>query len=210
VVNQETKEVRQLSLIEGLSAENLIFVAREWSSRLKAIRDKAVIAFQALPDAERTEQMWEDKLGELGAQDWDWDWEDKANKKFVGSGYRVLGILDGGCVEALMVLNLSWSSRLDATRAALSVYVEYVAVAPWNRRQISLTPRFGGLGKVLLNIAVTISTEEGMQGRCGLHSLLQAEGFYKRIGMQDLGLDDAEQLKYFEFSPGGAKRFLET
>jgi hypothetical protein len=85
-----------------------------------------------------------------------------------------------------------------------------LAVAPWNRRQISLSPRFRGLGKVLMNIAVTISTEEGMQGRCGLHSLLQAEGFYKQIGMQDLGLDDAEKLKYFEFSPDGAKRFLET
>ena len=109
-----------------------------------------------------------------------------------------------------MVMNLSWPSRLAKVSPVSAAYVEYVATAPSNRRPITTTPRYVGLGKVLMNVAVTVSMEEGMEGRCGLHSLAQAEGFYKRIGMQDLGLDDAEQLKYFEFSPDAAKKFLET
>jgi len=210
VTNQVTKEVRNLSLVEGLSADHLAFVSREWTAMLTEVKDRILIAFRALPEGERTEDRWNERLGEFGAQDWDWNWEDKTKNKFTGSSYRALGIVDETSVEALMVLNLSWESRLDVANPVTSAYVEYVAVAPWNRRMIVPTPRFNGLGKVLLNIAVTVSLDEGMEGRCGLHSLPQAEGFYKRIGMHDLGLDADENLKYFEFSPEGAKKFLET
>jgi hypothetical protein len=49
-----------------------------------------------------------------------------------------------------------------------------------------------------------------MNGRCGLHSLVQSERFYASLGMQNLGLDGVERLTYFEFSPAAAEKFLES
>jgi hypothetical protein len=60
----------------------------------------------------------------------------------------------------------------------------------------------------MVGAAVEISRLAGMEGRCGLHSLSQAEGFYRRIGMQDLGLDAGyDGLRYFEFDAAGAANF---
>ena len=54
------------------------------------------------------------------------------------------------------------------------------------------------------------SIERGMVGRCGLHALHSAEGFYIRAGMEDLGPDAmADGQRYFEFSADRASRFLE-
>lgn len=209
LLNHETGEVRCLDLLEGLTRQHLAFVSNEWSPRLKASRDRAVIAFGALPEKKRNEQMWQEMQGVFGAPDAHWDW-DKKSQTMMGSVHRMLGLVDGDLVEALMRLDLSKPSRLQVASFTPIVYVDYLAVAPWNRRQIQPKPRFTGLGTLLLGVAVTLSMEEGMEGRCGLHSLLQSESFYERAGMQDFGLDGVEQLKYFEFSPDAAKKFLET
>jgi GNAT superfamily N-acetyltransferase len=127
-----------------------------------------------------------------------------------GAANRFLAILDGPSVEAMMLIDLSKASRLQTGSYTPLVYVDNVAVAPWNRPQIQTVPRYRGLGKLMLGAAVSLAIEEGMDGRCGLHSLVQAEGFYLRAGMQDLGLDAAvENLRYFEFSPTAARKFLE-
>jgi hypothetical protein len=50
----------------------------------------------------------------------------------------------------------------------------------------------------------------GFEGRCGLHSLSHAEGFYRGIGMSDLGIDsDYSSLRYFELSEAAARKFKE-
>jgi hypothetical protein len=62
---------------------------------------------------------------------------------------------------------------------------------------------------VMLGAAVELSRTLGLDGRCGLHSLPQSEGFYRQIGMRDFGLDTAKPLRYFEFDAPGAQRFHE-
>lgn len=59
--------------------------------------------------------------------------------------------------------------------------------------------------------AIAFSEQEGFKGRIGLHSLPQAENFYRdRCGMIDLGPDATYQnLRYFEMTPDQAKAFLE-
>jgi hypothetical protein len=88
------------------------------------------------------------------------------------------------------------------------VYVDYVAVAPWNRKPFQDPQRFRGLGTVMLGAAVALSRNLGYAGRCGLHSLRQSEGFYRQIGMRDFGLDASKSsLRYFEFDAAGASTF---
>lgn len=85
---------------------------------------------------------------------------------------------------------------------------DYVAIAPWNRRTFQNPPRFRHLGTVMIGAAVEISRESGLDGRCGLHSLPQSEGFYRHIGMRDYGLDAGySSLRYFEFDVPAARSF---
>jgi hypothetical protein len=55
-----------------------------------------------------------------------------------------------------------------------------------------------------------LSEEEGFKGRIGLHSLPQADEFYRLRGMTDLGTDQTNQnLRYFEMTAEQARAFLE-
>ncbi len=106
-----------------------------------------------------------------------------------------------------MVLRFGENSRDPATSLPI-VYVDFVAVAPWNRKTFQHPQRFRHLGTVMLGAAVELSRTLGLDGRCGLHSLPQSEGFYLQIGMRDFGLDAAySSLRYFEFDAPAARSF---
>ena len=88
------------------------------------------------------------------------------------------------------------------------VYIDYVATAPWNRRQIQDPERLRGVGSLLVGTAVEASRMKGLDGRCGLHSLPSAEPFYRKIGMKDFGADASYHgLVYFEFDAAAAHAF---
>jgi len=204
----EFNETRELVLVSDPSDKHLEYVKNEWTPILEAFKDRAFLAYRALPPQDQSQSSFQDKLGLFGAPDAHWDWTYKRNN-MSGLSHRMYAVLDGESVEALMRVDLSKQSRLDKTPLTPIVYVDYLAIAPWNRRPIQQPPRFNGLGTVLLGTAVSLSNNEGMDGRCGLHSLIQAEGFYKGAGMTDLGADPAaDGLKYFEFSPQAAELFL--
>jgi hypothetical protein len=62
---------------------------------------------------------------------------------------------------------------------------------------------------VMIAAAVELSWELGYKGRIGLHSLTDAEFFYKKTcGMTELGRDSAhEDLMYFEMTEKQAEAF---
>lgn len=100
-------------------------------------------------------------------------------------------------------------SRLAPSRDL--VYIEYVAVAPWNRRDLKTSPRIRGVGKVLVRSAADLSIDLGLEGRIGLHSKPASEAFYREgLGLIDLGVEVVEDGKwvYFEATPEVARRFL--
>jgi hypothetical protein len=70
--------------------------------------------------------------------------------------------------------------------------------------------RLGSVGTVLLGEAIRLSAESGFEGRIGLHSLPQAERFYRTaLGMSDLGNDPAyDGLRYFEYNSSTANEWL--
>jgi hypothetical protein len=65
------------------------------------------------------------------------------------------------------------------------------------------------VGSILLGTAINLSHDEGFGGRLGLHSLPQADSFYRdKLGMTELGPDISKQnLRYFEMTPGQANDF---
>ena len=82
--------------------------------------------------------------------------------------------------------------------------------APWNLKGASAPPRFMGIGTVLIAEAVRLSLEMGLEGRVGLHSLPQAESFYKnRCRMTEFGADPGYyDLTYFEYTGQQATDWL--
>ena len=200
---------RSLVLVDGAESAHLEFVATQWSPILSHCHDRAVLAFESLPPAQQTEDTWQGKQQLFAAPDSHWDWSKKHHAMRQAS-HRIVAILNDVSVESLMRIDLSKASRLESQGYVPVLYVDYLAVAPWNRAPIQNPVRFKGLGKLMLAVAVAVSRAEGMEGRCALHSLRQSEGFYRRLGMTDLGPDAAAQgLRYFEFSVASANTLLE-
>lgn len=196
----------KIDLAEGLDAVHLDFMEAQWAPAIKRQYDLAILQFFQLPQAEQVPEKWIEILGKLEVQDHHWKWRTKCSIA-PGTKRRVFSLLSSGEVEAAMVL-LSGENSRDTTVVLPILYVDFVAVAPWNRKAIQNPQRFRGLGTVMLGAAVEASRALGLDGRCGLHSLPQSEGFYQHIGMRDFGLDGAyESLRYFEFDSASAQNF---
>ena len=103
-------------------------------------------------------------------------------------------------------------ARLDPDSSKLLVYVDYLEAAPWNVYPLVDEPEYKGIGLMLMQSAVQLSYDEGFHGRIGLHSLPQAEEFYRdTCGMQGCGPDQSyENLPYYEMTRDIARGFALT
>jgi hypothetical protein len=102
----------------------------------------------------------------------------------------------------VMVATAGRVAKLPPDAGKPLVYVDYLESAPWNVKPLVDVPVFAGIGMVLMRAAVQLSIEEGFHGRIGLHSLKQAEDFYRdKCGMRFWGNDAGYQnLPYYEMT----------
>lgn len=197
----------KIDFVEGLDSPHVKFIEEQWQPLLQRQCDLALLSFFDLPTDAQTQEKWEETLGSFGAQDAHWRWRIKCSVAS-STDRRIFGLLNAGDVEAAMCLHLGRQSQDEY--ALPIVYVDYVAVAPWNRKEIQNPMRFQRLGTVMLGAAVQLSISIGREGRCGLHSLPQSAGFYRRIGMNDFGPDVFySSLRYFEFNKQAAVEFMQ-
>ncbi len=143
-------------------------------------------------------------------QHWHWDWRRKSSKIDL-LAYRCFGIECGGEMQGLMLVNTTnCVSRLAGTRGKPLVYVDYIETAPWNLKEFTTQPRYGGVGVRLIEAAVRFSLDEGFGGRVGLHSLPQSEPFYENVCAMTRGEIDQqyEKLRWFELTAINVKKFL--
>ncbi|HOC54252.1 MAG TPA: GNAT family N-acetyltransferase [Verrucomicrobiota bacterium] len=140
-------------------------------------------------------------------EDWHWNWRDKLSHAHQTFGQRGFCITCEGGLQGAMLVDLASLSN-KGTRSVL--YVDYLAVAPWNRSAIQTPKRFKAVGGTLIAAAVQLSIDEGFKGRIGLHSLPGARRFYeKNCGMTIIGPDPQKQnLTYYEFTSEQANAFL--
>ncbi len=155
------------------------------------------------------EEVWKPSLTAMGEQDAGWPWRAEFWEYLSEEDREMYQLIDStGRLHAVSSLCLRFPARLE--RGLTLVYVEWLAVAPWNRAARRPTRELLGCGAALVDHAINRSLEVGCKGRLGLHSLNDphTEGFYRRCGMTDLGVDpDEENLRYFEFSKGGVEAF---
>lgn len=186
----------------------------------------AVSLTRGLPPTRLTqaEQTWNPARAALaatlraagfGMESGHWDWRNKLG--FVPPGWHCLVAVEAeGEVQGLMAVETALRpSHLDPSRWV--VYVDFLEVAPWNRREPAdraapaiQSPRFAGVGALLLSEAVRMSMGQSARGCVSLHSLPSAEEFYEsRCGMTRVGPDPTYyDLVHFEYPEGAAARWL--
>jgi GNAT superfamily N-acetyltransferase len=130
-----------------------------------------------------------------------WNWEDKASST-TPDLHRFVGVATAdGMQGMMMVAKTPEFSRKPYQQQTPVLYIEYIESAPWNLPEYAgVEARYRGVGSSLLAAAVDISIELGFRGRLALHSLGAARGFYVKSGFENLGLDESENLEWFELS----------
>lgn len=148
------------------------------------------------------------EAADANVQDAHWDWVGKAQVAATLMGRETFAI-ECGETQGLMLVNLNGFGRLDGQKGRELIYIDLLATAPWNRHRLVPSPRYKGVGRILIATALSLSIESGFDGRLGLHSLPQSESWYRDVGFTDLGLDTSKHMHYFEVTADQAKAFLE-
>jgi hypothetical protein len=159
------------ALLVGLTDKNLTDVARHWKLRLEGTQE-------------------EDQF---------WDWEQKHRVYTRHAQYEGYAIECGGMTQGLMLIAIAgYRSWVEPQRRL--VYIHSIATAPWNRTRLQDPVEYRLVGTTLLEFARFRSDELGYGGLVGLHALPGVEGFYRRLGFMDCGMDEEkENLAYFEW-----------
>ena len=192
-----TGESIRAELWDGIEEQHLSHWSNVWRPALRE-------ALEGLKRAEVPSDRW--------PQNGHWDWRRKVTYVEGILGARTFGVVANGMTQGLMTVDLvRHFGRAPEQRGKSLVYVEFLETAPWNIRSLTGSSRFKGVGSALMSAAVALSLEEGFKGRLGLHSLPQADDFYRdTCGMSDFGKDPAYlNLRYFEMTAIQALAFID-
>ncbi len=142
-------------------------------------------------------------------QDAHWEWGRKAHLIEGRLDWQSFAVEADGATQGLMFVKTQGFAREPSQKGKPLVLIELLATAPWNRPTLAATPRFKGIGRLLLAAAISLSMHEEFGGRIGLHALPQADEWYRvNCGMTDLGMDD-NHMRYFEMTDTQARAFLD-
>jgi hypothetical protein len=197
--NLETSLVEKLEVHHGLSSLDNLKADREWTQANADLLGKLAESVEAGADVDSL-------LSEVNIEDKHWEWVRKGCA-LDSEEYEWFYAKSENHIEGICVIYHPQPSRIDSKEI---FYVDYVAVAPWNRKNPFSVQKIKGIGSVLIRESLRFSVEE-LQYRpgFGLHSLPQAITYYEKIGMQNFGKDvNKQDLIYFEMSESQSERFL--
>ncbi len=200
--NRVSGEFEAADLFHGIDGTNISHIEGRWRPMFELRRAQAKASGYSMSD--------------INAEDGHWNWGSKALAAITDPFlYDIFALECGGNTQALLLAckgSTDCFSRHSEHPKADIIYVEFLATAPWNRPRLVDKPIYKGAGRVLIGTAVSLSLEEELGGRIGLHSLPGAEDFYRdAIGMTDFGVDKEgphEGLRYFELPESRVADFL--
>lgn len=140
----------------------------------------------------------EDQLNEFNTSiqmdDSHWNWLGKI-KLYQTDEYKWFFLNVDGEPQAVCLIYHPKDSKLGLGKI---FYVEYLAVAPWNRDN-PLERRYLGVGTQMLREVVAYCRDQlGLYPSFSLHALKRAEGYYNRIGMIKMHEFDKPGLSFYE------------
>lgn len=175
-----------------------------WGKFRSYLIDKYVLPFLDGLDENAQLELFLKHSGE----DADWNWVKKAAFWCNSDEYTWFTLKsDNSQIEAILIAYHPKKSILENGDV---FYIDYLATAPWNRNTPNTKKEFSGIGtKLIKAVARYYSETVGIKPGFLLHSLPGAKGFYKSIGMQELGIDcNKEDLMVFEMMSQDCSNFL--
>lgn len=193
---------KEFILMRGVNRTNVLKMEDKWmSAHSNTIR-------QILDKANGDEVKTQELLDNCQIEDRGWSWSNKYNCLKENNNYEWFFIIIDNEVQGCCIICHPKDSRIDNKEV---FYVDYIAIAPWNRETIFNKRQFSSVGTILLSIATSYSVSNyDYRHGFGLHALPQAESYYlDKIGMDNYGKDkDKENLCYFEISEEKAKELV--
>ncbi len=174
------------------------------------VNDWRPILTAKIDELKRSGHYTRDGVAEFNVEDAHWVWHEKAQERAGQLQWESFSIRCAGKTQGLMYLDMLRRCRLPSQHNLHLVYIDLLATAPWNRPRLTSQPMYRGVGNVLMLEAILHSHAEGFGGRIGLHSLPNAEEFYRvEWQMEALGPDPAYGgLTYFEMTTKRATEFV--
>lgn len=197
IIRKDTGAFVAAELHGAMNVQDLILVERAWAAeRARVLAELLRLGIDR--------GQWPESLH--------WDWSRKAPqiKMLIAQGFGL--VCENTWQGVMLTKTAGYNAAAGADKGKPVVYVDFVETAPWNWtvRPIGQSPRFKGIGSLLIRESIEQSLKEGFHGRIGLHALPQAEQFYGSVcEMTRVGPDPHKQnLVYFEFTRQQAERFL--
>lgn len=142
-------------------------------------------------------RLWRLWLAELKAanepiqnanlQDAHWKWKEKHQDRTARAEWESYSVECDGKTQGLMFIQTLGFAREKGQLNKPIAYIDIISTAPWNRYGFDGTPKYKGIGHLLLGAAVSLSMDEGFDGRVGLHSLPQSESWQAEVYVYLLG-----------------------
>ena len=181
------------------------------SVKIFRVQDQQPVNADLLPISDKHladfETYWRPRLQASNEQDRHWEWKKKASV-LRAPNYELYALECDSITQGLMILEIDCHrSRLKEGKSL--VYLDFLAVAPWNRPLLQQPPMYKAVGSALLTFAIGRSIDLEYKGRLGLHSLPKATGFYEKLKMINFGPDASKQdLNYLELSEQEALKIV--
>ena len=206
------KEVEQGELTHANKTKVLYSIVHGWDA-LTSVQCDAVWKsawlklFEQIQREEPDETKQIEILESISTEDMHWRWFDKAIA-FSSDEYERFHLHADGKPQAACLI---YHPRSSALETGDIFYVEFVAVAPWNRT-CKIHPReFVGLGEIILRAAQRFAVVElKLRPGFGLHSLPKAEPFYEKLKMVKINDMAKDSMNYFELPQVLAVKLMEA
>lgn len=144
-------------------------------------------------------------VSSISMEDDHWQWFDKA-RAFNSDEYEWFHLYAEGKPQAACVI---YHPKPGVLSSGDIFYVEFVAVAPWNRSCLIRERRFRGAGTVLLRAALRYAVNElKLRPGFSLHSLPGANGYYLALKMVNVPGHEKDTMLYFELPEALARELM--
>lgn len=145
-------------------------------------------------------------LESIQTEDHHWNWF-KKSYQLRGDAYEWFFLFSDDKPQGACLIYHPKDSALND--GANIFYIEFLAVAPWNRDCMVRSREYKGVGSILLKTALKYSiTHLGLIPGFSLHSLPQAKEYYEKLKMVNVALKDKGALLYFELPQAEAYGLL--
>lgn len=209
-VERDTKVIEQGEMKDRSGTQVKYCVRHGWDMIAAAECDEIwgrakLELFEYIRSQNFDEDTLKQVLESIQMEDFHWDWFNKSYH-YSRDEYEWFFLFAEGKPQGACVI---YHPKMSELAKAKIFYVEYLAVAPWNRDCMVMQREFKGVGSTLLKAALRYSVDVlGLTPGFSLHSLPQAKQYYERLNMVNIEKNDKGKLLYFELPTSEANLFL--